>query len=153
MKYQAMINIVDLETGEIKDLNSLSEGISDIDFEEAVQRVIILKDLYSSISGLYRVNEFKFIQMMKEKEAKKFINDEVEIRLSPQADYEYDVNCIHQLKELVSKEDFEKIFTEQYKVNRNLLRTIYTLGGEVKQLIDSMETKNERKPTVSLKLK
>ena len=102
----------------------------------------------NQISGLYRVNEYKFIEMMKDKEAKKYVNDEVEIRLQPQTNYDYDVNSVHKIKELIPEDDFNKIFTEQYKVNRNLLRTIYVLGGEIKQLIDQMETKNEKKPTV-----
>lgn len=153
MKYKAMMNILDLETGEIKELDQFTQGLAEADFEEMVQRIIVLKDLFTTVTGLYRVNEFKFLQMMADREAKKYVNDEVEIRLSPQADYEYDVNCIHQLKELINKEDFDRIFTEQYKVNRNLLRTIYTLGGDIKKLIDEMETKNERKPTVSMKLK
>lgn len=153
LKYQATINIVDLETGEIKDLNLFSEGLADMTFEESVERVVILKDLVTEICGMYRVNEFKFIQMMNEREAKKYVNDEIEIRLLSQTDYEYDVNCVNQIKNLISQDDFEKIFTQQYKVNRNLLRTIYTLGGDVKKLIDQMETKNQRKPTVNIKPK
>lgn len=153
MKYQIETNIIDLQTGEIIDLDQFSKQLIDADFDEIVQRVVVLKELFTQISGLYRVNEYKFLQMMDERDAKKFVNDEFEIKLQSQTDYEYNVDCIHKLKELISKEDFEKIFTEQYKVNRNLLRTVYTLGGEIKQLIDSMQKKNERKPTITLKLK
>ena len=148
MKYQIETNIIDLETGEIIDLDRFSRELVDADFEEIVERVIALKQTLNQISGLYRVNEYKFIEMMKDKEAKKYVNDEFEIRLQPQTNYDYDVNSVHKLKELVPEDDFNKIFTEQYKVNRNLLRTIYVLGGEIKQLIDQMETKNEKKPTV-----
>lgn len=148
MKYQIETNIIDLETGEIIDLDRFSRELVDADFEEIVERVVALKQVLNQVSGLYRVNEYKFIEMMKEKEAKKYVNDEVEIRLQPQTNYDYDVNSVHKIKELVPEDDFNKIFTEQYKVNRNLLRTIYVLGGEIKQLIDQMETKNEKKPTV-----
>ena len=148
MKYQIETNIIDLETGEIIDLDRFSRELVDADFEEIVERVVALKQVLNQISGLYRVNEYKFIEMMKEKEAKKYVNDEVEIRLQPQTNYDYDVNSVHKIKELIPEDDFNKIFTEQYKVNRNLLRTIYVLGGEIKQLIDQMETKNEKKPTV-----
>lgn len=148
MKYQIETNIIDLETGEIIDIERFSRELVDADFEEVVERVIALKQVLTQISGLYRVNEYKFIEMMKDKEAKKYVNDEFEIRLQPQTNYDYDVNAVHKLRELVPEDDFNKIFTEQYKVNRNLLRTIYVLGGEIKQLIDQMETKNEKKPTV-----
>ena len=148
MKYQIETNIIDVETGEIIDLDRFSRELVDADFEEIVERVVALKQVLNQVSGLYRVNEYKFIEMMKDKEAKKYVNDEVEIRLQPQANYDYDVNSVHKIKELIPEDDFNKIFTEQYKVNRNLLRTIYILGGEIKQLIDQMETKNEKKPTV-----
>ena len=148
MKYQIETNIIDVETGEIIDLDRFSRELVDADFEEIVERVVALKQVLNQVSGLYRVNEYKFIEMMKDKEAKKYVNDEVEIRLQPQTNYDYDVNSVHKIKELIPEDDFNKIFTEQYKVNRNLLRTIYVLGGEIKQLIDQMETKNEKKPTV-----
>lgn len=148
MKYQIETNIVDLETGEIIDLDRFSRELVDAEFEEIVERVVALKQVLNQVSGLYRVNEYKFIEMMKDKEAKKYVNDEFEIRLQPQTNYDYDVNSVHKIKELIPEDDFNKIFTEQYKVNRNLLRTIYVLGGEIKQLIDQMETKNEKKPTV-----
>lgn len=148
MKYQIETNIIDVETGEIIDLDRFSRELVDADFEEIVERVVALKQVLNQVSGLYRVNEYKFIEMMKDKEAKKYVNDEVEIRLQPQTNYDYDVNSVHKIKELIPEDDFNKIFTEQYKVNRNLLRTIYILGGEIKQLIDQMETKNEKKPTV-----
>ena len=153
LKYKDNLEIIDLESGEILDLDHFATDIANLEFDELVQRLVVLKSLYTKLAGIYRINELKFITIMEENHARKFINDDIEIRLSPQADYDYDVNYVHKIKEKINEEEFNKIFTEQYKVNRTMLRSIYTLGGEIKQYIDEMETKIQRKPTVSIKIK
>ena len=153
LKYKDNLEIIDLESGEILDLDHFATDIVNLEFDELVQRLVVLKSLYTKLAGIYRINELKFITIMEENHARKFTNDDIEIRLSPQADYDYDVNYVHKIKEKISEEEFNKIFTEQYKVNRTMLRSIYTLGGEIKQYIDEMETKIQRKPTVSIKIK
>ena len=149
-KYTYNLEFIDSETGEINDLNYFITSITDLTFEEMVERVAILKQLYIEITNAYRINELKFINAMEEKSAKKFVNDDIEIKLTYQYNYDYDTEYVHKIKELIDENEFKKIFTEQYKVNRTLLKSIYTLGGDVKNYIDKMETKTIKKPTVSV---
>ena len=153
LKYKNNLEIIDLETGEILDLDYFARDIVNLEFDELVQRIIVLKTLYTKLASIYRINELKFINMMEEKHAKKFTNEDIEIRLTPQTDYIYDVNYIHKIHNIIGDDEFNKVFTEQYKVNRTMLRSIYTLGGDIKEYIDKMETKIQKKPTITIKNK
>ncbi len=153
MKYEPLFEIVNNETGEIFNVSELTKDIGDIDFEELTQRLVVLKNIYLETLGLYRVVEYKFIQEMNNKEAKRHLAQDFEIKLSPQTEYKYDCNYIRQIKELISEEEFNKVFTEEYKVNRTFLRSLVTLGGDIKELVDNMQTRIDKKPTVTITTK
>lgn len=148
MKYKFITEVVDTETGEIIPLDNLGNDVSQVDFDESVERIVMLKELYNTVNNIYRCNEAKFLQNMDKIEAKKFVNNEVEIKLNTQSDYEYSNECILKLKELLPEHDFNNIFTEKFKVNRTFLKGALAYGGEIKKLIEDMQTKIDRKPTI-----
>lgn len=148
MKYQSRVEIIDNETAEIIDIFNFYQNIENIDLKELAEKVVVLKQLLTDIGGIYRIVEFNFIKEMNNIEAKKYLGDGFEVQLNNQSDYDYSTEHVHKLKELISQEQFDKIFTEKYKVNRTHLRGIMSLGGEIKELAESMQTKIDRKPTI-----
>lgn len=153
MKYEASLEIINNETGEIINISELTKDINNIEFEELTQRLAVLKNVYLDILGLYRVTEYKFIQEMNNREARRYTTHDFEIKLSPQTEYKYNSEYIHKIKELISDEEFNKVFTEEYKVNRTFLKSLVALGGDIKELIDNMQTKLDKKPTITVTIK
>ena len=148
MKYQSSIEIIDNETAEILDIYKFYENVGELNINELAERVVVLKQLLTNISNIYRVVEYNFIKEMNNKEAKKHLGKDFEIKINNQVDYEYNVEQINKLKELIPKEQFDNTFTEKYKVNRTYLKGIINLGGEIKQLAESMQTRIDKKPTI-----
>lgn len=154
MKYKKInTELIDKTTGELFTLNELLNDLSTKDFEEVIQRFLIAKEIYTEINNSYRVIESQFLNKMNSIDAKKYKNNEVEISLTSQAEYDYDVKIIDELSAIINSEDFNKTFTKKYKVNRTHLKSLKILGGNIKDLIDKMETKIERKPTIIIKRK
>lgn len=148
MKYQFKTEIIDNETGEILDICELYKNVENINLEELAERVVTLKQLLTEINGIYRTVEFNFIREMNSIEAKKYLGKDFDIQLNKQTEYEYDTEYVHRLKELISEEQFNNVFTEKYKVNRTYLKGVINLGGEIKELAELMQTKIDRKPTI-----
>jgi len=149
MKYKTnSIKLVEKETGEIIDITKLTEDIVDITLDESVQRLLAIKELSTLASNSYRVIEAKFLQLMNKQSAKKYNNEDAIIKINPQAEYIYNMEKIDSLKKLLGEEQFNSVFVKEYNVNRTLLKGIRITGGEIKQIIDEMETRLDKKPSV-----
>lgn len=150
MKYKSIpVQLIDKEKGDLINITGLAD-IKDIELTEVVERLLITKELSLLISGVHKAVELQFIKLMKDQNAKKYTNEEVTITILPQYSYEYIIEKIEELQTLLPKDKFEEIFSKQYKVNRNILKTIRTLGGDIKKITDEMEIKSTLKPTVSI---
>lgn len=153
MKYQFNLEVINNETGEIINLSELCNGINMVDNDELSQRMAVSKQMFIDVGNIYRVIEYNFINSMREMEAKKYVGEDYVITLKEQVDYNYDTKKVNRIKQLISEEEFNDIFTEYYKVNRTKLKSIIALGGEIKQLSESMQEKIVRKPTITLTTK
>jgi hypothetical protein len=152
MRYKSTpipIQILDKLEGELISIEKLSENM-DVGIDEIVERLLITKELSLLISNMHKIIEAQFIKLMKEQKAKKYTNNEVTINILPQYSYEYIIEKIDLLKTLLPGEKFNEIFTKQYKVNRNVLKGIRILGGEIKKITEEMEIKSTLKPTVNI---
>jgi hypothetical protein len=152
MRYKSTpmpVQLIDKLEGELINIEKLSEDM-DIGIDEIVERLLITKELSLLISSVHKAVEAQFIKLMREQKAKKYTNDEVTINILPQYSYEYIIEKIDLLKTLLPDEKFNEIFTKQYKVNRNVLKGIRTLGGEIKKITEEMEIKSTLKPTVNI---
>lgn len=151
MKYKSnSIELVDKSDGEVIDITKLTDDIANVNVDEIVQRLLVLKELSILASNSYKLIELKFIQLMNEQDAKRYANDDAIINITPQATYEYDIEAIDLLKVHINEEQFNKTFARQYKVNRSSLKGIRILGGDIKKIINKMETKTLGKPTVNI---
>lgn len=151
MKYKSnSINLVDKETGDIIDITKLTDEISDVNIDEIVQRMLVIKELSTLATNSYRLIEAKFLQLMVEQNAKKYECLDATIRITPQAEYMYNVEKLELLKQLLGEEQFNLVFTKEYSVNRSLLKGIRILGGDIQRTIEEMETKLDKKSSVAI---
>ncbi len=154
MKYKSIpIQILDKEMNDIINVSQLSQDLDTNDVELLVQKLVISKQILSEISTIYTAIKLKFLDEMKKNNAKKYYNDEVEILINAQYNYEYNNELIDSLLPLIGQEKFDEIFKKQYKVNRNALKTIQTLGTEVQDLTDKMQNRIVLTPTISINKK
>lgn len=152
MEYLPLIEYINNATGEINNLKEITNDINEVSINELAERLILIKETLKEVKIINDVIESKFIYEMNKNEATRHDLDYCEIHVVPRAEYEYDVECIEKLKCLIKEEDFNNIFKKEYKVNRNRLRKLYSLGGEIKTLSEGMQKKILKKSNIKLKL-
>lgn len=151
MKYKVQsIMVVDKETGEL--LNYRNMGL-DMEEQKLVHLIVELKEVSNELKNKIGILEADFVERMKKKQATKYEDDEIKISIQNKNDYEYTQEIIEDLKNDLTEEQFNNGFKVKYEGNRNVLKYLISLGGNIKQKIEAATTVIPQKPYLKIEKK
>lgn len=143
-------NLINEDTGEIIELDSTACSLDD---DALLQKVVAMNQLLKYINGIKQATDLEFINRMDEKEAHRLENDDLKVTISKKVAYDYDVNKVEELKQIITPEQFNKTFKIAYKANRTHLKGLLAFGGQIKKVINEMVIEKENKPYINIEYK
>jgi hypothetical protein len=121
--------------------------------QELIEIMSMLKIYLADFRGKVAEIELEFAERLKKRNAHKYEDAKTCIEVKRTIEYDYNPDVLEELRSLITKDQFDKVFTKYYLVNRKALKNLVALGGEVAAIIDRATIKKEYKPTIKIESK
>ena len=144
----SMPRIIDTETGEMIEFADIN--LAEMSEKEKIHLLAAMKRHMNKMREINSMVESMAVHELYLKEATSYKDEELKINVQNKTEYAYDTELVDSLKEFITEEQFNAALKKQYKGNRTQLRSLMTLGGDIKKIIDKATIETPQKPYVKV---
>lgn len=139
---------VDPKTGEI--LESGPDMLSD---DGLLAYITELKVTMAAIRTDLTAAETEMVRRMEARKATIYQGDGFQAKLEPQRSYEYNLDKLLTLRNLVDEETFSQAIKVEYKPNKVQLNKLIKYGGEIRRVIEEATREVPKPPRLAISKK